>query len=145
MDATDHQSLCGAWVERKPTANLMPVTCQQAVMDNASERTSEPSLRRTGLRRLYGLVQKRTRIGAGGFPSDQYSFPLNPADSTVLKLRKTNTRNGVTTQLVLLEKEQVPREEQVVNRKPLSEGIVQEALAGRRGHGNTDGEGRSRS
>jgi len=103
MDATDHQTLCGAWVERKPTANLMPITCQQAVMDNESERTAEPSLLRTGLRRFYGLVQKkRTWIGAGGFPSDQFSFPLNPADSTVLKLRKTNTRNGVTTQPVLL-------------------------------------------
>jgi hypothetical protein len=58
MDATDHQTLCGAWVERKPTANLMPITCQQAVMDNASERIAEPSLSRTGLRRFYGLVQK---------------------------------------------------------------------------------------
>lgn len=58
MDATDHQTLCGAWVERKPTANLMLLTCQQAVMDNASERIAEPSLLRTGLRRFHGLVQK---------------------------------------------------------------------------------------
>jgi hypothetical protein len=45
MDATDHQSLCGAWVERKVTANLMSPTCQQAVMDSVSERMPEPPLR----------------------------------------------------------------------------------------------------
>lgn len=65
-------------------------------MSSASEDTSEPSLHRTSLRRFMGLP-KRERIGAGSPHTDQYLPPQNPADSVTLRLRKTSTKNGVTT------------------------------------------------
>jgi len=45
-------------------------------------------------------MPKRERIGADILLCDQYSLPLNPADSTTLKSRKTNLRNEVTSSVL---------------------------------------------
>jgi hypothetical protein len=46
----------------------------------------------------YWLAQTGTGYGAGSVHTDQSSLPRNPAESIVLRLRKTDLRNEVTTQ-----------------------------------------------
>jgi hypothetical protein len=73
-----------------------------------------------------GLVAcpKWERLGAGSSRTDQYSFPRNPAESTVLRLRKTNLRNEVTTHSLSAHNDRAG-----ANRMRWAGGIVQEANA----------------
>ncbi len=48
----------------------------------------------------YWLAQTGTGYGAGGVHTDQYSSPPNPAESTILRPRKTNIRNEVTSPML---------------------------------------------
>lgn len=79
---------------------------EQAAMGSQPERTvhhgaCEHTLTHrdieTSQRGLIGLAQKGTAYGAGGLPTDRFSPPRNPVDSVTLRLRKTNTRNEITT------------------------------------------------
>ncbi len=65
-------------------------------MDSASEGTREASSRLNKPTWVIGLP-KRERIGTWQSNHDQGSFPPNPVQSTVLRLRKTATRNEVTS------------------------------------------------
>jgi hypothetical protein len=65
-------------------------------MGSASKRTMTHRQDETGLRGLLACP-KWERIGAGSLIPDQCSLPRNPVESTALKLRKTGTRNVITT------------------------------------------------
>lgn len=65
-------------------------------MDSASEGTVEASSRSDKPTWVIGLT-KKVWIGTWQPSHDQGSLPLNPAHSTVLRLRQTTIRNGITS------------------------------------------------
>jgi hypothetical protein len=65
-------------------------------MDSESEGTVEASSRWNKPTWVIGLT-KMVGIGTWQPNHDQGSLPLNPAHSTVLRLRQTTIRNGITS------------------------------------------------
>ena len=82
----------------------------------------------------YWLAQTGTGYGAGSVHTDQSSPPLNPAESTALRPRKTDIRNEVTFPTLSIDwspVEQVPTASlgQVgLPKKPMPQGKPQDML-----------------
>lgn len=120
-------------VTRNPTGNPR----KQAAMGSNRERTS---IRRDAAQAYAGSTACPKRKGYKGLAivvSTSIHPQINPADSTTLRPRKTDARNGITGALAL------PRpkwsvQEQAVSRKPCVGRIAQEANASGKAGGYAD-------
>jgi len=124
----------GKRVTQNPTENPR----EKVAKGSESERMTNRREDRTSPLGLMGLP-KRDRIRGRRLFSRLVFIPItNPAESTTLRSRKTDARNGVTGVQALPANRMVKVREQAVSRKPRVGRIVREANARGKAAGYAD-------